>query len=364
MTRARIALLIALAAGVAVVVAGCGGGSGKVASGSVAKVGQADIKRTQFNALMDQAQRSYKAQKRTFPTAGSSEYVALQDQVVQFLVQRAEFEQKAADLGITIDEKTVDTRLADIKKQYFGGDEKKYRQQLKDQGLTDQQVRDNIRAQVISEEIFKKVTAAVKVSDADVKAYYTKNKATYAVAESRDVRHILIAPKAVTDAKVLANAKAKAAAEAKALAAAKTLADEVYAKVSALGATGDWAKLAKQYSDDPGSKDSGGKLTVQRGQTVPEFDKTAFSLKTGEIARPVKTQYGYHIIQALSAVRPKTTQKLSEVQETIRQNLLQQKRSEAMTSWVEGVKKEFAKKVAYAAGFAPPAVATTATTTG
>lgn len=364
MTKTRLALLLALAALVAVVVAGCGGGAGKVKSGSVAKVGKTDITRTQFTALMDQAERSYKSQKRTFPTAGSSEYVALQNQAVQFLVQRAEFEAKAEELKIKIDEKAIDLRLADIKKQYFGGDEAKYQKQLKDQGLTGVQVRADLRAQILSEEIFKQVTADVKVSDADVKDYYVKNPTAYAKAESRDVRHILIAPKPVTDKKALADPKLKAAAEAKALDAAKALADEVYGKVVALGAKGDWKALAKQYSDDPGSKESGGKLTIARGQTVPEFDKTSFELKTLGIAKPVKTQFGYHIIQALGAVQPKSTQPLSEVRETIRQQLLQQKRSEAMTKWVEGLKDEFAKKVAYAPGFEPPAAATTATTTG
>ena len=101
MTKHRLLPLLAVLAIVGVVVAGCGGSS-KVSSGSIAKVGKVDIKRTQFTALLDQAQRSYKSQKRPFPTAGSSEYIALQNQAVQFLVQRAEFQAKSVDLGIKI----------------------------------------------------------------------------------------------------------------------------------------------------------------------------------------------------------------------------------------------------------------------
>ncbi len=341
MTRRRIASLLAVAAALGLIVAGCGGGgSTKVSAGSVAKVQKVDITRSSFTALMDQAQRSYTSQKRTFPTAGSSEYVALQQQAVQFLVQRAEFEVKAADLGVKIDEKTIDTRLADVKKQYFGGDEKKFQTQIKAQGLTAEQVRADIRAQILSEEVFKKVTADVKVSDVDVKAYYDKKPTTYTQAESRDVRHILVKTKA--------------------------LADEVYAQVKYRSATDSWNAPAKKYSEDPSSKDTGGKLTISRGQTVPEFDASSFALKTGEVSQPIKTQFGYHVIQALSDVKPKKTQPLTEVRETIRQQLLQQKRSEGMTAWVEGVKQEFASKVAYATGFEPPAAATSiaATTTG
>ena len=334
MTKHRLLSLVALLAVVGVVVAGCGGGgSSKVSSGSIAKVGKVDITRAQFTALLGQAQRSYASQKRPFPTAGSSGYISLQTQAVQFLVQRAEFQAKAVELGIKISDKSIDARLVDIKKQYFGGDEKKYLKQLKDQGVTVEQVRADILAQIISEDIFKKVTADVKVSDADIKAYYVKNPTSYTQAESRDVRHILVKTKA--------------------------LADSIYGQLKG-GA--DFAKLAKQYSLDPGSKANGGKLTISRGQTVPEFDKMAFSLKVDELSKPVKTQFGYHVIQALTKVKPKTTQPLAQVRETIRQQLLQQQRSEAMTKWVEGVKKEFVAKVAYATGFEPPVPP--ATTTG
>ena len=120
--------------------------------------------------------------------------------------------------------------------------------------------------------------------------------------------------------------------------------------------------MAKQFSKDPGSKDQGGKLTVSKGQTVPEFDQTAFLLPKGSLSRPVKTQYGWHLIEALSAVKPAKTTPLGEVEESIRQQLLQTRKNERMTKWVEETKKDFADTTQYQVGFAPPA--TTATTTG
>ena len=75
----------------------------------------------------------------------------------------------------------------------------------------------------------------------------------------------------------------------------------------------DFAKLAKQYSQDPSSKASGGKFTAQKGATVAPFDEVAFTLKTGELSEPVKTQFGWHIIEAVGPVVEAATQELADV---------------------------------------------------
>jgi foldase protein PrsA len=328
-------LLIILVASVALLAAGCGGGSDKVPKDAVASVDGTPVPQSQFDGLMTQARQSYKAQKRDFPKAGSAELQTLRNQAVQFLVQRVEFEQKAKDLGIEISEKQVADRLAQIKKQYFGGDQKKYAAQLKQQGLSDEQVQADIRSQLVSEAIFKKVSADVKVSDKDISDYYAKNQDQYGQKESRDVRHILVKTKAE--------------------------ADKIYAE---LKAGGDFAALAKKYSEDPGSKDQGGKMTISKGQTVAPFDQSAFLLPTNALSRPIKTEYGYHLIQPLSAVKPAKVTPLKDVKDSIRQQLLQTKRNEAMTKWVDDVKKDYEGKVKYAVGFTPPpAPSTTGTGT-
>jgi foldase protein PrsA len=313
---------------VVVLVAACGGGSTKVPSGAVAVVGKDKVDRAAFDGLITQAKRTYKAQKRTFPKAGSPEYQALQTQAVEFLVQRQEFAQRAKDLGIDVTDKQVNDRLTQIKKQYFGNSEKRYQAQLKTQGLTDAEVHDDIRSQLISEAIFNKVTKDVKASDADVKAYYAAHKSQYGQPESRDVRHILVK--------------------------SKSQAQSIYDHLR--GDKGsDFAAYAKKFSQDPGSKNQGGKLTITKGQTVPAFDQAAFTLPTNAISTPIHTQFGYHIIQPLSAVRPAKTTPLKNVKASIEQQLLQQKKNAAMTKWVDDTKKSYCKgsKVRYAAGFTP-----------
>jgi parvulin-like peptidyl-prolyl isomerase len=326
----RLALL--LCALVAVGLAGCGGDE-EVPADAVAVVDGQQIARSDYEALLSQAKKSYKNQKREFPAAGSQEFQTLRNQAVQFLVQREQFEQEASDMDVDVTDKQIDARLEQIQKQYFGGDKKKYEKQLKEQGLSEKQVRNDIRAQIISEKIFEQVTKDVKVTDADITAYYAKNKAQYSQPESRDVRHILVKT--------------------------KKQADELYAQLQG-GA--DFAALAKKYSEDTGSKANGGKLTISQGQTVAPFDKVAFELEKNEISKPVKTEFGYHIIQPLSDEKAAKVTPLKDVKESIRQQLGQTKKNEAMTKWVDELKKDYKDKVSYAAGFSPPPDAKSTTT--
>ena len=328
-----LALPLLLAA--ALLVAGCGGGGSKsVPSDSIATVGKDTITKAQFAALLLSAKASYKSRNTAFPKAGTAAYRSLQDQAVTYLVQESEFTQKAKDLGITVSDKDVQTRLTQIKKQYFGGNETKYQAQLKKQGLSESELLRELRAQILSERLYAKVTGGVKVTDQAVAAYYELHKSSYGTPASRDVRHILVNNKA--------------------------LADQLETQLKN-GAS--FAVLAKKYSKDPGSASKGGKLTVSQGQTVPPFDKVAFSLKTGQISPPVHSTYGWHIIQALSAVKAAKTTPLKSVQQSIRTTLLSSKKSTTMTNWVNSVKKDFAKQIAYQAGYAPAATSTTSTAT-
>jgi parvulin-like peptidyl-prolyl isomerase len=328
-------LLVLLAAlALALLAAGCGGGDDKVPTDAVAVVDGDEIPRTEYEQLLEQAKKGYKNRNQDFPAAGSAEFQTLKNQAVQFLVQRVQFRQKAADMDIEVTDKQVDKRLEQIKKQYFSGDQKKYEKQLKEQGLTEDQVRTDIRGQIISEKIFADVTKDVKISDAEIKKYYEEKKATqYSQPESREVRHILV------------KTKAKA--------------DELEAQLKN-GA--DFASLAKKFSEDTGSKATGGKLTITKGQTVAEFDKMAFALKKNQISDPVKTQFGFHIIQALGDVKPATVTPLKDATPAIKQELGQTNKNEKMTAWIEDLKKEYKDKIDYGVGFSPPPETSTDTT--
>jgi parvulin-like peptidyl-prolyl isomerase len=329
MRKVHVILLVLALLGLA---AGCGGGSRDVPEDSVAVVGDSDITKAEFEALMNRARSAYKGQKREFPKVGTAEYKTLQNQAVQYLVQQEKYRQAADELDVKIEEKEINARLEQVKKQYFGASQKEYEKNLKAQGLTEDQVRREIENQLISEKIYEKITEEVKVTDSDIEEYYEKNKKNYKVPASREVRHILVSSKA--------------------------LADSLHTQ---LQNGGNFAALAKKNSKDPGSKANGGKLTVRKGETVPPFDKAAFSLDKGELSKPIKTTYGWHIIEALSDEKAPTTTPLKDVKEQIRQQLLQERRQKAVTDWTEELNKDFDDQIAYQVGYAPPSTNQTTT---
>jgi foldase protein PrsA len=328
---------------VAVLAAGCGGGGGAsgVPADSIATVGGTDITKATFNELINVAFARYKAQGQTPPAVGTPAYSTLRDQAVSFLVQQEELRQAGQKLGVVVTQKDIDTRLALIRKSYYHNSEKKLQAALKTDHISLADLEQyNLRPTLLSEKLQAKVTGNIKVSKATEVKYYNQNKASFTTPETREVRHILVK--------------------------SKSLAQRLEAKLKN-GAS--FASLAKKYSKDTGSAQQGGKICVAHGgssgacqQTVPPFDKAAFSLKTGQTSQPVKSVYGYHIIQALGPVKLAHTQSFKEAEPQIQSSLVGQQKQTVWANWLAKLKTDYQGKVAYQAGY-QPATTTTPTVT-
>jgi parvulin-like peptidyl-prolyl isomerase len=322
-------LLLALIAVFAV--SACGGDSGarEVPEGAVAVVGDKTVTKEEFDKLIEQQKASAEAQKQDFPEPGTAEYEALKATVVKGLVEQKEWELEGAAMGIKVTDQEIETELDKLKQQFFQGDEQKYQAELAKQKLTDEDVRNELRTRILTNKIYEAVTKKVTVSDADIKAYYDKNPTQYQQPASREVRHILVKSEAL----------------------AQKLHDQIQS-----GA--DFAELAKKYTQDEASKADGGKFTAFEGRTVEPFDKFVFSAKTGELSDPIKTEFGWHIIEVLSAVKPATTTPLDQVKDSIKTTVLQTKQNAAMKAWIAALPAKYADEVAYAPGYAPTSAST------
>ena len=152
------------------------------------------------------------------------------------------------------------------------------------------------------------IRQSTTVSDDELKAIYQKNIQQYEVSNRVHPEHILFFTTGKTDAEV---------------AEIKKKAEDVLAQARKKGA--NFEDLAKKYSEDPGSKTKGGDLGwILQKQTVPEFEKTAFSLSPGQISDLVRTQYGFHIIKVLEK-ESAHTKPFDEIKDSIRVPLLLQK---------------------------------------
>jgi peptidyl-prolyl cis-trans isomerase C len=263
----------------------------------------------------------------------SPQYKALVAQIMPQLVQIEIAKAYAEEHGITVSEEEVNREIAKIKDQVAQqaqgqdvGREEAFEQALKQAGITEEQLRQQIREQLPLQKVQERVAGGVEPSQEDIKRFYEQNKATqFTTPEQRCARHILF------------NKDQKEKAE------------EVKKQLEG-GA--DFAKLAKEYSQDPGSAQKGGDLgCLGKGETVANFDEALFNAKEGEIVGPVETEFGYHLIE-VTDIRPPSTQPLEEVESQIRGQLATDLQSQKFSAWLQ--KQERQRNVKYLPGYKPP----------
>jgi peptidyl-prolyl cis-trans isomerase C len=178
---------------------------------------------------------------------------------------------------------------------------------------------------ILAQEYLKRIfDRGLKVTDADIAAYYGQHKAEFTNPEMVKAQHILV--KTAPDAKPEDLARA--------LEKAKKIKDD-------LNKGADFGKLAEQHSDDPGSKAKDGDLGFfTRDRMVPEFSQAAFALSKGQISEPVKSYFGYHLIKVTDR-RDAQQMDLNDASPRIRSKMENERRKAAMDAEIDRLKKKF-----------------------
>ncbi len=179
--------------------------------------------------------------------------------------------------------KTLGQQRFEETKTQLGSDEALDRQ-LKLADTTREELLKELTDGAAVETLIKRVLK-VNITDEDVKKYYEDNPSRFEQPEMVRASHILLATQ---------DLKTREELSAEKKAAQHKLAEDLLKR--ARGGE-DFAKLAKEYSEDSGSKDRGGEYTFPRNQMVKEFEAAAFALNTNQISEIVTTQFGYHIIK-------------------------------------------------------------------
>jgi len=314
-------------------------------AGNIAQVGTAYVSQDTFDTL----EAAYVAAGKA-PNKGSQpdEFRKFEQGLAEYLVILEVLRQEASAFDVTVTDSDVQNELVKAK-QMFMGDEAKFTAALEKQNITLEQFTQSLKDSLWLERMKAAVTKDITVTDDETQQYYEQHKAEYVEQESREVRHILISPFAKQLDKTVSTSATQAEWDA-----AKSEAERVRSEILN-GA--DFEGEAEKYSDDEGTADSGGELgAVVRGQMVPAFEEVVFALKKGDLSEPVKTQYGYHLIE-VTDITPEKQIAFDQVKEKIRSALLARKQSETWDAWLAS--KEAELGVVYRKGYQPPSATQT-----
>jgi peptidyl-prolyl cis-trans isomerase C len=243
-------------------------------------------------------------------------YRRVLDQIVGYKL----LTQEAKARKVAVPDADVEARVAEIKKQFPSEDV--FMQMLIERKMTLEQMKSDAREDMaIGKLIESEIAARLAVKPEQVQEFYDKNPDQFQQPERVRASHILIAFPDNADAAAKAQAKTKA----------ETVLKDVKAGQ-------DFAALAKQHSQDPGSAVNGGDLGFfQQGQMVGPFNDVAFTLKPGAVSDLVETQFGYHIIKVAEKQAARTIP-LDEVRPQVEEYLQNRNREEQTDAFVKALR--------------------------
>jgi peptidyl-prolyl cis-trans isomerase SurA len=241
----------------------------------------------------------------------------------------------AAHSGITVSESEIDTKMGQLKSPYS---QEQFEKKLKDRGITEDDLRDEVRTSLtVNKLINRDINARVSVSDADINAYYERNKASYDVPETEyHLAQIQVTPGSNSEVHNLKNDDAKTPQMAQ---------RKIEALYAQLRSGQDFATVAQNYSEDPATSMSGGDMGFVPESALsanPELDRVVKSLKPGEISQIITSQRsGYHIIKLLG-IEKAGQHPLADpkVQAQIRKTLQNEKEQLLKAAYIENLRDD------------------------
>jgi parvulin-like peptidyl-prolyl isomerase len=266
----------------------------------------------------------------------------LREGIVSELIDRAIIRQHAEQRGLLI---TAD-QLAEAERRAIAelGGEQQYDAYLKEHRLSRDEYRETIKSEIYGEMMRRELSSGLTVQDEEIRAYYAvhHSDSDFQLPERVTAAHVLIAARPNLIAQRLQSEKnlsgdALASAVREEMGRLRQRAGELRSK-SVTGT--DFGALARQWSDDPATRERGGDLgTFPRNTHARAFDDAAFTLKPGSISDVVQTEFGYHIIK-LSKREPARTQTLAEATPEIRRRLLAKLEADRLTAWLKDARRK------------------------
>ncbi|MGH7951371.1 MAG: peptidylprolyl isomerase [Limisphaerales bacterium] len=241
-----------------------------------------ELKRSELDEVMTGMKSAAAARGQAIPP---EQMTNLEGMMLNRLIQIKILLQKATAADKADGQKKADAQVAALREQ--AGSQQVFEDHLKAVGMTPDELRTKIAQEATATSTLTR-ELGITVTDAEVKQFYNDHPADFEQPETAHVRHILL---------MTMDPATRQPLPADQVAAKKKQIEDILKRVKA---GEDFAKLAAEYSEDPGSKDKGGELPpFSRGQMVPEFEAAAFALQTNQVSDVVTTAYGFHIIKLI-----------------------------------------------------------------
>ena len=265
----------------------------------------------------------------TDPDKRSARASALRREVLERLIDDELILQQATELKLSVTSEQVDASIEEIKRQN-NIDDDQLREALRAQGMSMAAYRADLKKQLLRFRVINiAVGSRVTISDDDVKTYYDRHMKDGANVQVR-ASHIFIAIPENADASVVAEKQAQA----------KKLLDRALAGE-------DFAKLAREASDDPATRAEGGDLGYFGKDMLPKaIEEMVFAMKIGEVRGPVRADRGFHVIKLVDR-KIKDPKPLDEVKDDVRMQLRQKEMERQTKSYLAELRKKTLVDVRY-----------------
>lgn len=264
--------------------AGWSGAAAQTQNGSVLAVVN-EVAITQQDLSTEAAQLKAELQFRNRPL-NNGQLSRLRKQLIENLIDRELLYQQAQQRNIRIQKRWVDRSVKELKNQL--GSRAAYQRFLENTGISESMLHARIQKGLIVRRLLRReVIRHIKVSEAEMQAFYREHTEYFQRKERIRVRHILIAFGDGNDKVERGNALLR-----------------IQSIQLMLHENADFAALALEHSDDP-SKVRGGDIGyLERQQLTKDFAEAAFTLEAGEVSDIVETRFGYHLIKAIDRIPP------------------------------------------------------------
>jgi len=273
-----------------------------------AKVNGETISTTALNTQLDQLKKQY---PNMFTGAdGEGRLLDFKQRLLDNLINQKLIDQAAKDKGISVSDSDIQKQIDQLKSGFK--DQAQFEAALKSAGMNLDALKAQIKQQLVTNKLMETLAASQKVTDAEIKSYYDKNKSQFEQKAQKRASHILFKP---TD---------------------KATASKVLKQLKA--GTITFAEAAKKYSVDTATASKGGDLGWPTSAYVPEFQAALDKLAKGQTSGLVQSTYGWHII-TVTDTRSAKLSTLAEVKTQIQQIIMQQRKSDAYQKFLEDLRK-------------------------